>query len=369
MSLIELAKNGDTKAISQLLNKALNPQGITAKVDVENDKIIVSLDSKQSLKQPELVRFIYKGLRKLNTLSYTTLVISGKRIDQENLEWIQELSLNPPTELNKLSNIPETQQYQIVHVNNIAETGAIIPVNKNAQTPSVVEIATLSKSAKYLQKISHIIIIFLSIVISLQGLFIIYTLFISLSRILYTLVSITDITGILSSWIEQLLQIIYEFWDFLKNLQSLIEKVTYLFLLIWVYFINATVKKIFPDYPITPWGGVLRFSIPGYNLWGVWDVLSTLSSYLIKQETEVATKGEKIKQHLPWLYTSIFSYMLVYIIYFIYASMKEENYITSVLYLMVDIMFICRSILYLQIIKISYKAVLLKSGTFQKQFN
>jgi hypothetical protein len=388
MSIVKLAKNGDITAIAELINRALNPQNITAQVTVKNNNLIVILESQKALNQIELVKYIYKGLSKINTLPYSNLVIYGKRIDQDHPEWKQELNLHSSFDLSTLQTSQKTvtensenqlltkpfspsqnQEHNLVNTNNVVTSSAIVPVIKEDQNLAEKALKSLSINTIFLQKISHIIIILLGIVISSQALFIIYNIFISLSQSFYAMISIIDITGILSSWIEQVLTIIYEFWDFWKTLQSLLEKATYLFLLIWVYLINATLRKIFNDYPITPWGGVGRFAIPGYNLFGVWEVFSTLSDYLIKQERELAKKGEKIKQYLPWLYTSIFAYMIVYIIYVIYATNQEQdNYITSLLYLLVDLMFICRSILYLQIIKVSYKAVLLQSNLFKNKF-
>ncbi|WP_353932080.1 hypothetical protein WJM97_05710 [Okeanomitos corallinicola TIOX110] len=391
MNLVKLAKSGDITAISGLINQALNPQNIQAKVTVEHQKIIVLLESSKKLNQTEIVKYIYKGLSKLDIPTYSTLVVCGKLSNNQTIEWQQEINFNSssPSDVITLnatkiksakktknqsfsqSNLTQKKQqpYQIVPANPNA-TGAIVAVGRK---PSIAAIEAVCNSAKYLQIISYVIIVLSWLLISIQALFIIsiiYDIFISRSQAFSTIINITDITGILSSWIEQLLYLVYKFWDYLKIVQSFLERLTYLCLIIWVYFLNNTIKKINNDYPVTPWGGVMCFSIPLYNIWGMWNVLSNLSSYLKKQNREVASKGRKIKKYLPWLYTFIFAYILIYIIYIVYASQTTEKNvgINFILYLLVDILFICRSFLYLQIINISYQAVFLQSTLFKEKF-
>jgi hypothetical protein len=386
MNIIKLAKKGDIKAVSALINRALNPQNIKASVIDEQDKIIVILESSRKLNQTEIVKFIYKGLSKLNLTNYSTLVISGKLTNQSKIEWQKEVKFNPKSQLpsdsitinsTNIDNNHSSSQFQTFQssyphiIPNPNTKGAIIPVSKK---PSIPQLDAISKSAKYLQKINYVITFLLWISIAIQTLFIIsiiYDIFLANNQVFYTIINVTDTTGIVSSWIEQILYLVYRFWDLLKNIQSSLERLTYLSLIIWVYLLHDTVRKIYKHYPILPWGAVMRFSIPLYNFWGVWDVLSNLSFYLKIQNQEVARKGKKIRKHLPWLYTSIFTYLLVYIIYLIYGSLVQEKNtpINIILYLLVDILFICRSIFYLKIINISFQGVFLQANLFQDEIS
>ncbi|TAE55119.1 MAG: hypothetical protein EAZ76_03265 [Nostocales cyanobacterium] len=378
MNLIKLAKQGDITAISELINRALNPQNIKATVNVDHDKLIVILESERKLNQAEISQFIYKGLSKLNLSLYSTLVICGKRTNPNIIEWQKEVKFpsQVPAEIITLNttntnNIkpPKPPKGQQIVPANPNTTGTIVHVNKKI----IDEVETIKKSANYLQKVSYLIIILSWLLITIQGLFtltIIYDTFISRSQLFYTIINITDTTGIVSSWLEQLLYIFYKYWDILKIIQSSLERVIYLILIIWVYRLHITIIKINNNYPITPGKAVISFSIPLYNLWGVWNVLSNLSSYLDRQHREIASTGRKIKKYLPWLYLSIFFYILIYVIYIIYnnQALEKNTWINSILYLAVDILFICRSFLYLQIIKISYQAVYLQAELFRKKF-
>ncbi|MCT7967037.1 hypothetical protein NG799_11885 [Laspinema sp. D1] len=46
-NLLELAKQGDAKAIATLMNRKLQPKGITAKASMKNDCLQIMLESAQ----------------------------------------------------------------------------------------------------------------------------------------------------------------------------------------------------------------------------------------------------------------------------------------------------------------------------------
>ncbi|NET72106.1 MAG: hypothetical protein F6K62_14565, partial [Sphaerospermopsis sp. SIO1G2] len=204
MNLVNLAKTGDITAISELINQALNHHNIRAKVTVDRDKLIVIVESQKELNQVAIVKYIYRGLNKLNLATYSTLVISGKIAGQNPIQWQQEVNFTSqlksafPSDAvtSNITNIKtqEISKKPIVPIKSNSNS-AIIHVSKKP----LAEIEALWQSAKYLQIISYIIIILSWLVITIQTLFtvtIIYDRLIVKSRLFYTIINITDTTGI-----------------------------------------------------------------------------------------------------------------------------------------------------------------------------
>jgi hypothetical protein len=84
--VLELAKQGDAKAINALVNRSLNPQGITAKVLCQADQMKILVESLDIPDKTHLTNYLIQGLTKIGvTLSY--LEIYGKRTGQDGYAW------------------------------------------------------------------------------------------------------------------------------------------------------------------------------------------------------------------------------------------------------------------------------------------
>jgi hypothetical protein len=84
--VLELAKQGDAKAINALINRSLNPQGITAKVLCQADQMKILVESLDIPDKTHLTNYLIQGLTKIGvTLSY--LEIYGKRTGQDGYAW------------------------------------------------------------------------------------------------------------------------------------------------------------------------------------------------------------------------------------------------------------------------------------------
>jgi hypothetical protein len=64
-NLLELAKQGNSKASACLLRPKLNSQGIAVKADIKNDCLIVILESDEVPDEQASVEFIKKEVEKL----------------------------------------------------------------------------------------------------------------------------------------------------------------------------------------------------------------------------------------------------------------------------------------------------------------
>ena len=91
----ELAKQGDVKAIAALINRALQPQGITAKVKLEDNCLQVMLESTPVPDRQFCITLITKGMRRLGVASIESVRIFGRHKGEDFPAWTEELPLSP----------------------------------------------------------------------------------------------------------------------------------------------------------------------------------------------------------------------------------------------------------------------------------
>ncbi|MCC5627106.1 hypothetical protein [Nostoc sphaeroides] len=92
-NILELARQGDVQAIASLMNRHLQPKGITAQVALQDACLEVILESTQVLNQQILVAFIRKGLTALGSASIEIVKVYGKQTGQEFPAWSREFNL------------------------------------------------------------------------------------------------------------------------------------------------------------------------------------------------------------------------------------------------------------------------------------
>lgn len=95
-NLKELARQGNPKAIAALLNRSLQPKGITVKVALDQRCLQVMLLSAQ-VPATELVRVIRDGLNRLGVESIEQVKIYGKQVGEDIPDWHQEFEFVPPS--------------------------------------------------------------------------------------------------------------------------------------------------------------------------------------------------------------------------------------------------------------------------------
>ena len=73
------------------------------------------------------------------------------------------------------------------------------------------------------------------------------------------------------------------------------------FYLIWIYQVHVDFRRLAPCYKIKPGGALLRIMVPFYNLYGMWNVYSTMGDYF-KKHSALKHIGIKIIQLTPIYY-------------------------------------------------------------------
>jgi hypothetical protein len=92
-NLLKLAKKGNVKALTAILNQSLQPQNITAKVNRKDDYLQILLESAQTPDQEAMVSFIRKGLIKLEIESIQTVKVYGRKTGEESPAWSKKIEL------------------------------------------------------------------------------------------------------------------------------------------------------------------------------------------------------------------------------------------------------------------------------------
>lgn len=114
----------------------------------------------------------------------------------------------------------------------------------------------------------------------------------------------------LFSVIEVALPSLYQIITVIDGLQAIgvlvINLSSAIVFIIWIHRIHADLKNLFTDYPITPGGALARFLIPFYNIWGIWNTLSTFAEWFNKEGGDLISLSNKLKSLIPFLYAFTF---------------------------------------------------------------
>ena len=92
-NIIELAKQGNPKAIEVLINSSLQSKGITAKATFKDGFLQVLLESTQVPDKQTLVAFIRKGVTSLGFTSIQKVKVHGKKLSEVFPTWTEEFEL------------------------------------------------------------------------------------------------------------------------------------------------------------------------------------------------------------------------------------------------------------------------------------
>lgn len=96
---VRLAKQGDARAITQLINQQLQPRGITAQASREGSCLHITLESRKSVPpQQTVVGYLKQALERLSAASIDEVRISARRRGDNELGWQANIPLLPATE-------------------------------------------------------------------------------------------------------------------------------------------------------------------------------------------------------------------------------------------------------------------------------
>lgn len=109
-SLVELAKQGNPKAIASLINRQLNPKGITVKANLKDTCLQIFLESLDPPLQEQILPFIQKGMSNLGVKVIKTVKVYGRQVGSSSALWTEEFTLDTFVELSQEpieENIPD----------------------------------------------------------------------------------------------------------------------------------------------------------------------------------------------------------------------------------------------------------------------
>ncbi|MGG6298300.1 hypothetical protein ACQ4M4_28375 [Leptolyngbya sp. AN02str] len=113
-NLIELAKHGDPQAIATLMNRTLQPRGMSATVDRWGDRLRVKLEGQYVPNRQVLVAFVKNGVDNLGIEAVQVVEVLGQEFGASSPAWTEELMLGAsgtieaiaPLNLGEYSNTP-----------------------------------------------------------------------------------------------------------------------------------------------------------------------------------------------------------------------------------------------------------------------
>ncbi|MBD2542130.1 hypothetical protein [Coleofasciculus sp. FACHB-SPT36] len=93
MNILELAKQGNPQAIAAMMNRQLQPKGITAKANIKDGCLQIMVESAQVLNQDILVAFLRKGVENLGAESIKKVKVYGRQTTVNAQIWSQEFEI------------------------------------------------------------------------------------------------------------------------------------------------------------------------------------------------------------------------------------------------------------------------------------
>ena len=148
-NLLELAKQGNAQAIATLMNRQLQPKGITTKAALKEGCLQIILESAQAPNQQALVVFIRKGITNLGAEPINKVKVYGRQIGEEFPAFIEEFSVVAQT----VQNLVElTKQGDMNAINTLIEE----QVNSPLPTPEVAVAVQSSSSSSVTQSNSQL---------------------------------------------------------------------------------------------------------------------------------------------------------------------------------------------------------------------
>jgi hypothetical protein len=114
-NLLELAKQGNPQAIASLMNRSLQPRGITATTELLGDCLHVVLEAEQIPNRQVLTTFVQNGMKNLGVRSIRSVRVVGKQTGLAESAWTQEIELENYSRLSDQLGIvsPEIQSTEM----------------------------------------------------------------------------------------------------------------------------------------------------------------------------------------------------------------------------------------------------------------
>ncbi len=102
---LQMAKQGDSSAITALINRSLQARGVTVKAAVEGACLKIILEADQIPDKEEFTKFLTRGVTKLNIGFIESLKIFGRQKGEKLPAWSQETSIPKTSQSSVKDNI------------------------------------------------------------------------------------------------------------------------------------------------------------------------------------------------------------------------------------------------------------------------
>jgi hypothetical protein len=93
-NLLELAKQGNAQAIATLMNRQLQPKGITVKANLTNSCLMVIAESTEPPEQSFIVDFVRKGMTNLKVEVIKRVAVRGQATGKNSPAWRETFDLS-----------------------------------------------------------------------------------------------------------------------------------------------------------------------------------------------------------------------------------------------------------------------------------
>jgi len=124
-NLLKLAQLGDPETIARLLNRSLQPRGVSAKILIRDNCLKILLSSTRPLEQQAFMEFLQKEISDWEISTITLVKVYSQQIGEGVPSWAQDFSLSPSKPVGKLSSSDVGEPGGAI----VKVTSAIVKVN------------------------------------------------------------------------------------------------------------------------------------------------------------------------------------------------------------------------------------------------
>ncbi|OEH92092.1 hypothetical protein [Bacillus solimangrovi] len=179
-------------------------------------------------------------------------------------------------------------------------------------------------------------------------------LLIVLLKVVIALTCVSIVTTFIAVFFEQIYLKIMKFDALIDISTALIFVIASIMYLVWLFKIHRDLKDMDFNYSITAGGALARVLVPIYNIWGIWNIYSTMARYLVN-DLNTKSIGLRLKKIIIFYYileliSRLSGQLLFWDITFI-DGYYYEFYLISYI---VDLILV---VFYVQIVRIVMKSI------------
>ena len=133
LNLLDQAKQGDVEAIATLINKQLQPKGITVRTNLTQGCLTVIAESSDAPEQASLVDFIRKGIINLKVEAIKRVIVQGRITGKTSSVWRESFDMQSAT-------TPATKQPALTSSSLLAQDKSKLDLSKNGKLIAILSI-------------------------------------------------------------------------------------------------------------------------------------------------------------------------------------------------------------------------------------